>query len=348
MRTIRIAAPDIHEKDAVGNFCMDLASLLSAAGSEVYLYANSFSRDNSSIRHISGLIADTDKDDIIILSYSIFDPYLDQIAALPNRKICYFHGVTSPELLEDFEPVTAELCRKSYAQFPALGAFDSLIANSKFMADFLKGFVPGRDIDFVPPVFLSRFSGMEQGTVDLEKYKQPKMLVVGRVVPHKNVEESIRLFHEYHKLNNSSSLYVVGDSSNTVYMTHLTELIKELGLQGSVVFTGKVSDEDLVFHYKTASCLITTSRHEGFCIPVLEALYYRLKVVIKKGTAAEEIIGGLGILYDESSDLSDVASEIYESMNNLTYEETNGLEKRYIDVISANSAGYWEGKLVDK
>lgn len=335
---INIIAPDIWLKDAVGNFCLDLAELLGENGLDVKLFAQHFSKkETPQIHDMESFFDDMNDEDTIFLSYSIYDPYLEQILALPNKKVCYFHGVTPPELLEEFEPVTAELCRKSQEQFPLLGEFDVLMANSEFIANDLRKYVgENRSIEVLPPVFPNRFlfnNTCEEKSFDVLNLT---LLYVGRVVPHKKVEDIIRVMSDLKAQFPSVKLMIVGDTPNLTYLQFLKDKTKNLNLtESEVVFTGKVDDEQLQEFYCISDVFITMSEHEGFCIPVLEAIYFGLKIIVKKGNAAEEVAGNFSLAINEKNNVSELVKFI-KKVN------IKSSEKHVLNTLEKNNFTVWK------
>jgi hypothetical protein len=96
---LRICAPDIFAGDAVGNHCIGIARMAMRLGMDAELYAQRFDATVLPIHPLLDLLQQVDADDLLLVSYSIFDPFLEQLLALPCRKLCYFHGVTDPDLL---------------------------------------------------------------------------------------------------------------------------------------------------------------------------------------------------------------------------------------------------------
>jgi glycosyltransferase involved in cell wall biosynthesis len=76
---------------------------------------------------------------------------------------------------------------------------------------------------------------------------------------------------------------------NHIYNEFLYAEVEKYGLSNSVEFKGVVSDNELDELYQKSFGFINASLHEGFCIPVLEALYYGLNIFVQKGHAAEEL-----------------------------------------------------------
>jgi hypothetical protein len=90
LNNIKIIAPDIWEKDAVGNFCLDLSKLLTENSINVSLYAQNFSKEETpNVEDIDFFFNNVKENDTIFLSYSIYDKYLEQILKLPNKSLLF-------------------------------------------------------------------------------------------------------------------------------------------------------------------------------------------------------------------------------------------------------------------
>jgi glycosyltransferase involved in cell wall biosynthesis len=89
------------------------------------------------------------------------------------------------------------------------------------------------------------------------------------------------------------------------------------------VFTGPVPDEDLATYYRTASVYISLSEHEGFCVPLLEAMAADLPVLAYASSAVPDTLSGAGVMF-EPKDLEFAA----ELLGELAYNE--GLRARVI------------------
>src|SRR3990172_1594777 len=80
-------------------------------------------------------------------------------------------------------------------------------------------------------------------------------------------------------------------------------LVDEYGLNSRVDFTGRIPTEDLVRHYNEAKLLVTSSVHEGFGLPLAEAMSCGTPVVGTEIGAFREIVehGASGWLVPASS-----------------------------------------------
>lgn len=286
---LRICAPDIFAGDAVGNHCLGIARIAKRLGIEANLYAQRFDATVLPIVPLSDLFDETDPDDLLLVSYSIFDPLLDQLLALPCRKLCYFHGVTEPDLLREFEPHTADLCQAAHDQFPQLVHFDAVVSNSHLTARSLAKWIEPSSVFVIPPVFkdMPAFQRLPRG--QRQHRLHPNLLLVGRVVPHKCVEDAITILALLHQHKVECTLSIVGGMPNYDYSKFLINHARALGVLDKVNFMGVIDDEDLLDCYGGSSGLLVMSRHEGFCVPVLEAMHFGKPVFVRGGTAAQEI-----------------------------------------------------------
>lgn len=132
----------------------------------------------------------------------------------------------------------------------------------------------------------------------------PRILFVGRVVPNKMIEDLLVLFFNYLKIiNGNSRLVIAGDYEKTGsfrYYRVLKKMIDEMGI-GNVTFTGKVDFKSLVGYYRWSNLFITMSRHEGFCVPLVESMYFGLPIIANNSCAIPETLGGSGILVKEKN-----------------------------------------------
>jgi glycosyltransferase involved in cell wall biosynthesis len=326
---LKIVAPDIFAGDAVGNHCLSILRTARRLGLEAHAYAQRFSGEVCPIETLFGQMRASDT---LLVSYSIHDPLLVRLLALPGRKLCYFHGVTTPELLQEFEPVTADLCARSYEQFPLLRQFDLLMANSHVTAQSLAPYMRTDDIRVIPPVaadmpiFQHVFTHRTEGA-------GLNLLVVGRVVPHKRIEDAIEILACVRASGVNARLRVVGDAPNGAYSAFLTQHAVALALQEHVNFDGKLDEQSLFRRFEEADALLSVSRHEGFCVPVLEAMHLGLPTFVRSGTAASEVGEGAAVEFDSLEAASAAICQMYEDREFRTCLVLAG-KRRAADVLA--------------
>ena len=307
-----ISATDIWGGDAVGNHCLGFVRNAKRLGFEAYAFAQNFGTETG-VRPISNLFSEMTSEDVLLVSYSIYDQFLERLLALPGRKICYFHGVTDPQLLREFDPSTAEKCALSAEQYPLLAQFDELFANSIFITHVLSSYLDINYVKILPPIFPDMPIFQHFNTPRVQSHERLNLLVVGRVVPHKRIEDAIDVFAQVRAQGIDAKLSVVGSTSNQPYLAFLSDRARDLGVEQEVHFAGAVDQENLFRYFDEADALLLFSRHEGFCVPVLEAMYLGLPVFVRGGTAASEVGEGAVVVFEDIAEAAQAICKMYAS-----------------------------------
>ncbi|MBI2600895.1 glycosyltransferase family 4 protein [Candidatus Daviesbacteria bacterium] len=133
--------------------------------------------------------------------------------------------------------------------------------------------------------------------------KKPYIFYVGNAHPHKNIQRLIESFLLIKEKRPDLNLVLSGNSH------YFWEQIIKENKNNSIQFTGKVTDEELVALYKSASCFVMPSLEEGFGIPLLEAFLCKCPVVSSSAGSLKEV-GGDGTLYFDPKDNVDMAEKI--------------------------------------
>ena len=123
------------------------------------------------------------------------------------------------------------------------------------------------------------------------------ILFVGRLAPNKAQHDVITAFAAYRRLYDSKArLYLVGGSPIPEYLPTLRRLALGLGLMDAIDFAGFVSDEQLAAYYKGADVFLCLSDHEGFCVPLLEAMFNKVPIIAYSAAAVPETLADGGLL----------------------------------------------------
>jgi glycosyltransferase involved in cell wall biosynthesis len=123
------------------------------------------------------------------------------------------------------------------------------------------------------------------------------ILHVGRLVPQKKIEDLIKAFYLFQKrLYPESRLVLVGtDSGVGNYSRAIKKMVAELGLTDWVVFAGFASFRELITYYATAHLYLCMSEHEGFCVPLMESMFFGIPIVSYLTGGISETLGGTGL-----------------------------------------------------
>lgn len=244
-------------------------------------------------------------DDILIYHMGNGSPLNLAVAELNCRKIMVYHNITPYEFFSIDSPVAAENCRQGLLHMNGAmkGKFNAYIADSEFnrqnMIDM--GYAP-QDIEVIPVCV--PFDDYKQ-TPDAPMVRRlsdgiTNIVFVGRIAPNKKHEDIIRAFAYYKKhVNPDSRLILVGSANTTgMYYRDLMDYIEELGAE-DIVFPGHISFAQILAIYKTAHVFLCMSEHEGFCVPLLEAMTFDVPVIAYDACAVPETLGGSGIVVDD-------------------------------------------------
>jgi glycosyltransferase involved in cell wall biosynthesis len=127
--------------------------------------------------------------------------------------------------------------------------------------------------------------------------REPRFLYVGRVAPHKSIGDLFRVLAEFRGANSGmGQLSIVGDMSE--FPDYAQGLMRTAipDTAGSVRFTGKVSSEQLASEYADADIYLCASRHEGFCMPLVESMFAGIPVIARDAGAIGEVTGGCSLV----------------------------------------------------
>jgi glycosyltransferase involved in cell wall biosynthesis len=134
------------------------------------------------------------------------------------------------------------------------------------------------------------------------------ILFVGSEQPRKNLPTLLRalaLLKREGRLFRDLKLVKVGGAGENghPFRTSTERVIRELGLENDVLFTGRVPEEELPAYYSAAECLVLPSLYEGFGLPPLEAMACGCPVIASDRGALPETAGPGGILVDPSDEV---------------------------------------------
>ncbi|MBO0727615.1 MAG: glycosyltransferase [Acidimicrobiaceae bacterium] len=211
----------------------------------------------------------------------------------------YYHNFTPGELLRKFDPETAGLMEQGRDELRRLAPRVRLaLAPSEFNATELRS-VGIRDVRIMPPYSADPLVSADPEYEDgLRATKRGlDILFVGRVAPNKGhallTQVAAVLAAGYDR---PLRCFCVGRTGPASYMFALNGLRDRLGVRDQVIFTGSVSEGRLAAHYRTADLFVCLSEHEGFCLPVQEAMRAALPVVAYSAGAVPETLGDAGVL----------------------------------------------------
>lgn len=236
-------------------------------------------------------------DDLLLVHHSASTPGLEALLERPNRKLLLYHNVTPPEWLWENAPVVAVQCALGREQLAGLVASaDIAAADSHFNAAELSAL--GAQRTEVIPLLLDHTRLGAPGPSG-RPTERPTILFVGRLSPHKRQDRVIEAFALFRRHRAPGArLVLVGDPVSREYAGELSALAHRLA-PGAVTIETGLSAAELGDRYRAADVFLCLSEHEGFCIPLLEAMYFGLPVIARAAGAVPEVTSDAAVLIDD-------------------------------------------------
>lgn len=256
-------------------------------------------------------------DQTVIFHYSIGSPLTAQVLSLPGRVVPYYHNVTPPEFLRGYNPELARLLDQGQRELELFrGAPYALAASEYNRQEMLaRGFAR---VDVLPyfvtfdALRVSADSPIGREVAARYASNRVNVLFVGRLAPNKRQDELVRVMNYYQRLidPNARLLLVGGEANAPGYRLELQTLIDVLGVR-NVELAGSIGPRDgLGGYYRAATAFVCLSEHEGFCVPLLEAMAFEVPVIAFKSTGVPYTLGEAGVQLAEKR--YDVVSEAIE------------------------------------
>ncbi len=239
--------------------------------------------------------------DLLLLHHSMgYSPeVMEWIRRSPGRKVLIYHNITPADYFAGVNSAYREaawLGRQQLKQIIPL--VDQGWGDSEYNCRELveAGLAACR---VLPIVFDPSFYDIQPDLAMLSRLRAapgPIAIFVGRVVPNKRLEDVILAFqHLKSHLQPKARLYLIGSSHQMQpYLSYLETLVAKLALM-DVHLVGHVSKPELVALYQCADLFVCMSEHEGFGVPLIEAMHFGVPVVAYASTAVPETMGNAGI-----------------------------------------------------
>jgi len=353
MRILQIAT-NLVPGDAISNHVFELDKIFKAAGLDSWICGVDVDKrlhEKYSIISFEELPKPDPQD--IVVYHLCQKHYINEIIdKMICKKILIYHNMTPGYYYSEYLPEFSKHLDKSTDAMKAMNScFDWCIADSEFNKQQLIEFGYNEEIISVIPIPLE-FSDFNQPPDEktVEKYSNgyTNILFVGRIAPNKKFEDIIRIFAYYKKhMNKKSRLILVGGSSSKKYLYKLKEYVKILETD-DIEFTGKIPFGEILAYYSVADIFLCMSEHEGFCVPLVEAMLFDIPIIAYESTAIPYTLSGSGVLVDDKDPaLISKIIDIIVTDETVRHEIIKGQQER-LEFFNSEKVSCQVLKIIDK
>ena len=300
--TVNQWVPAAHKGDAIGDSARRVRGLLRELGHRSEIYAltidDALREDIRSFGETTSQIGD-----VTIFHYALPSPMTEAFARLPHGRVLQYHNVTPAHFFAPYDAGVFRLATLGRCELATLaGRTDVALGDSDYNRRELEALGFSNTGVFPIAVDARRFrSAPAQPALErLLSDGLMNFLFVGRIVPNKRIEDHIRLAEHYKRYVDTDYRFIFVGKTDGIprYYDTIRALLNEYQMPADrFLFTGAVTEADLATYYRAARVYISLSEHEGFCVPLLEAMANDVPVLAYASTAVPDTLDGAGIQF---------------------------------------------------
>ncbi len=250
---------------------------------------------------------------VVIVNYPIYYELVELIREARAPVLFDYHGVTPPAIWGTGQPGYEDVAR-GVANLNLVQFADYAVAHSQYMVDELVAtglIAPSRTSVLPYPVTRDAAYAQSPDPQLQQQYGlagKQVLLYVGRMARNKRIHVLVEALPLIRARYPETVLLLVGETRH-VYAGYVAEVkarAAELGVADAVIFTGLQNRDQIASFYQLCDVFVMASIHEGFCMPVIEAMSLGKPVVAAAATALPSTVGDAGLLFtpDDHEDLA--------------------------------------------
>jgi glycosyltransferase involved in cell wall biosynthesis len=295
--------PALLPRDATGDHTLALRDAFRSAGWESDVYVEAA---HAELQHEASYFEEypgrARPGDVLLYQLGTSSPVAEFLLGRPEPLVLDYHNVTPESFYEGWEEHTAAKVALARRQVASLAPRAVLgIADSAFNARELASL--GCPATEVVPILVdldtedAAVDARERDRLAVRHGDATVLLFVGRISPNKCHEHLVAALWVYrHLYDPDARLHLVGPAVTPDYAAAVFAFAAELGLAGAVDHAEGLTTAELTAWYGDADVFVCLSRHEGFCIPLLEAMRVGTPIVALDAGAVGETLADAGIL----------------------------------------------------
>ncbi|MFZ6768250.1 glycosyltransferase family 4 protein [Undibacterium sp. Di26W] len=304
-------SPSCGRGDGVSNGMFFTRSLLREMGFESAIFCDLVQDEvRDEVRHISEL--NLGSSDVLLVHHSLGYENCAWLKQIKARKVLVYHNITPPQFLpENGLPELSILGREQLKLW--MPDFQAAIGDSDInCAELRDANYP--NIATIPLlVDVTRWQGHTYHVERINSLRDAhNILFVGRFCEHKHQLQLVEMLQELRYFSRQPvRLILAGGVTSMPYEQQVREHIQKLGLNTQVVITGKVDEADLLALYRSADVYVSLSEHEGFGMPLIEAMLHDVPVIARTTEGVSATMGAAGMLLDADVSPATCAAHVH-------------------------------------
>ncbi|MGO9341765.1 MAG: glycosyltransferase family 4 protein, partial [Acidimicrobiales bacterium] len=308
VRAIHQLVPMLVPGDATSDHAIQLRRLVRDMGLESEIFAAAIHDSLHEEGMLIGELPDrTLPGTLFVYQMSSGSPMVETARERKEPLAVNYHNLTPAHTYDRWEPQIAADQRWARRQVAGLAARTSLaICDSGYNAAELASYGYAETVVCPVLVDLDRL-----GASRSPGERGASWLFVGRIAPHKSQHRLVQALAAHERLYGPGArLDLVGRPGSYRYAEAVRRSARMVGLGGIVRMVGEVDDAQLGEHYRNADVFVSASVHEGFGVPIVEAMHHGVPVVALAASAVPETLDGAGLLV-QSADAGTLAAAVH-------------------------------------
>ncbi|MDD4279764.1 MAG: glycosyltransferase family 4 protein [Candidatus Sumerlaeales bacterium] len=332
--------PTLVSGDAISNYALALNKFCEDENILSLIIANRTAKDlpckTYPLASLDSLIGQHGDKTVLLYHHSLGDETVDALVASPSvlhiKRLMYYHNITPPHLLDP----SSALASRAWLGIRQLDVLVQFFGEKGFAASAYSAqdliTHKWKHVEILPYMVSQNFvSLLTKAALHRKPFnimtESPTLLYVGRITKHKGLESLIEVLSliKRQKPFTQCKLILAGNTQlDPDYYQSLVKLCQEhwgTKYEDSVCFVGQQDMNGLAHYYSSSHLLVTASRHEGFCMPLVEAMFASLPIVAMNfGAIGETLKGGTGLVVD-SNDCSVFAEACITVLSDVTLQQ---------------------------
>jgi glycosyltransferase involved in cell wall biosynthesis len=309
---VAILIPVLAGRDAVGTDALSMARLLEARGIEARIFcASAVDVDARTYAPEKLLSFATGSDDVVIYHFSTGWPKANDLLARTKAfRIVKYHNITPARFFTSISAEYEAACASGRAEIEAMADLgcELYVGDSSYnLEELIAAGVPRERGGVLAPFHRVEdllATEADASTLDDLGDGARNFLMVGRVAPNKGHVDLVDAFAAYVRAYaEPARLVLVGkiDPRLEAYTNAVRARIAGYGLERRVRWINGASEAQLKAAYLASHVFMLLSAHEGFCVPLVEAMAIGTPIVARAATAVPETLGAAGIGWNSAA-----------------------------------------------